>query len=133
MSYQKFDDGIIVNYRPRNGQQDLCKRTCTPFLKKEVLMKDQNPWKDGNYYEVHKDGEVIYEKRDYFEGPAKETFYANEYSPINSEEVNKFNRMAGSGLFDLRKFLKIFKAKKATKATKATKLKRPTKKLKQKI
>ena len=30
--FPEFPEGAIVNYRPRNGQQDLCRKTCTPFL-----------------------------------------------------------------------------------------------------
>ena len=91
-NFPEFPEGAIVNYRPRNGQQDLCRKTCTPFLKQEIKKKYREPWITNNLYEVQgQDGKVRYEERD-SKGKEIGRIYAEEHTPINSSSENKKNK-----------------------------------------
>ena len=144
-----------------DSQQSYCKTKCSRFLNNPT-----NAWKNERIVEVKTlDGTIRYDVRD----ENNNTIRSTDENGNNVETRRYYyqgNYNGNGGLFDLRKFLKIFKATKATKATKttkptkatkatkakkptkatkatkatkttkatkATKLKRPTKKLKQKI
>jgi len=143
-SYPKFQEGVIVNYR--KGQQDLCKKTCTPFLTKDVINQFPNPWITDRLYEIKgQDGKVRYVRKDQNGNEIGEKIYANEHTPINSSEENEENKRffkgelnnaitkyepyitgGGNGVFNLKRFLKIFKPKKPTKSTTPKKPTKPT-------
>ena len=142
-SYPKFQEGVIVNYR--KGQQDLCQKTCTPFLIDEVKKQFPKPWITDRLYEIHGlDGKVRYVRKDNDGNEIGEKIYANEHTPINSPEENEANKTffkgelnnaitkyepyitgGGNGVFNLKRFLKIFKPKK-TKPTTPKKTTKPT-------
>ena len=142
--YPKFQDGVIVNYR--KGQQDLCQRTCTPFLINDIKRQFPNPWITERLYEIQGlDGKVRYVRKDQNGNEIGEKIYADEYTPINSPQENEANKAifkgelnnaitkyepyikeGGNGVFNLKRFLKIFKPKKPTKPTTPKKTTKPT-------
>lgn len=82
--FPEFPKDTIVNFRPKNAQQDVCKSTCTPFLKKEVINRFSTPWITEKLYEIHGlNRKVRYVEKD-SKGDEINPIYAEEHTPINS-------------------------------------------------
>jgi hypothetical protein len=135
-SLAEFPKGTIVSYAPLNGQQASCMRKCTPFIKDEITNRHgTNIWKEGKYFEVHNKDRVRYEKRNE-NGLVVDTIYTDNtnspiYNPIENQRNKdnlevRLNSLQDGGVFNLKRFLKIFKPKKTTKPTTPKKTTKPT-------
>jgi len=116
------------------GQQAYCVKKCTPFLKNQ-----SSPWKDEKYYEVRKlDGTTTYETRNSSGNP----IYimdenGNKWEDSTLQKFPNYSQIPQQttygGVFNLKRFLKIFKPKKPIKSKKTTTtVKKPTKPIKSK-